>query len=45
MNKSESEIVSRLSSLNSKYYGVEDRLSKQEAVIEKLIKEMSGIHG
>ena len=41
----EGDINTHFSNVDKKFYGVEDRLSKQELVIEKLIKEISGING
>ena len=45
LEKKESDINTKFSSMESKFYGIEDRLSKQEGVIEKLIRQMSGVNG
>ena len=45
LNKKEADMDSRFSNIEQKFYGYEDRLSKQETVIERVIREMSGING
>ena len=45
LNRKESDINTKFSSVEKQFYGLEDRMSKQETVMEKLIREISGING
>ena len=44
MEYNEKEVKAGFSEINSRVYGIEDRLSKQQNIIEKLIKEISGLN-
>lgn len=45
VEKRENEIKTEFSNVERRFYGIEDRLSKQENFMERLIKEISGVNG
>ena len=44
LSRKEGDIGSRFSGMEKKFCGIEDRLSRQENVLEKIIREMSGVN-